>query len=188
MKVPSMMSWIGVRTRVFGGFALVLSFRPSRRLRHGSGRANWRDGERLATSAAGDAGMSQVRAALLSANSAVEKIRPDLEHRRQGCRDAGDRARRPADRSDRTTVRHVAHHRGGRWPGAKSLETYRSSFAAATEAVDRLRAATTKTDAHGAVAGLNVGGIQVALANRSISSGPSTRCGSPPSWMRYGSR
>ena len=33
--------------------------------------------------------------------------------------------------------------------------------------LDRLRAATTKTDAHGAVAGLNVGGIQVALANRS---------------------
>jgi len=26
MKVPSMMSWIGVRPRVFGGFALVLSF------------------------------------------------------------------------------------------------------------------------------------------------------------------
>ena len=26
MKLPSMMSWIGVRLRGFGGFALVLSF------------------------------------------------------------------------------------------------------------------------------------------------------------------
>jgi methyl-accepting chemotaxis protein len=52
-------------------------------------------------------------------------------------------------------------------PVKSALETYRSSFTAAAEAADRLRAATTKTDAQGAAAGLDVGGIQVALANRS---------------------
>src|SRR6476469_5937588 len=75
MKLPSMTSWIGVRTRVFGGFALVLSFLVLlggfaiiKKKRIG-GTVN-----ELVTSAAGDAGMSQVRAALLSANGAVEKF------------------------------------------------------------------------------------------------------------------
>jgi methyl-accepting chemotaxis protein len=57
----------------------------------------------------------------------------------------------------------------GMGPVRSALETYRSSFAAAADAVDRLRAATTKTDAHGATAGLIAGGIQVALANRADS-------------------
>src|SRR6185369_5725840 len=75
MKVPSMMSWIGVRPRVFGGFALVLSF-----LVLLGGFAMVQVGriggtvDELVTSAAGDAGMSQVRAALLGANGAVEKF------------------------------------------------------------------------------------------------------------------
>src|SRR5437667_8056516 len=56
---------------------------------------------------------------------------------------------------------------GGFGQVGTALGTYRSPFAAAAEGVDRLRAATTKTDADGAVAALNVGGIQVALATRS---------------------
>ena len=75
MKLPSMMSWVGVRPRVFGGFALVLSFLvllggfAMVQVERIGGTVN-----ELVTSAAGDAGMSQVRAALLSANGAVEKF------------------------------------------------------------------------------------------------------------------
>ncbi|MGR6730342.1 hypothetical protein, partial [Aeromonas veronii] len=46
------------------------------------------------------------------------------------------------------------------------LDAYRASFTAAADAADRLRMATNRTDVQGATAGLNVGGIQVALANR----------------------
>jgi methyl-accepting chemotaxis protein len=163
-----MMSWIGVRPRVFGGFALVLSFLvllggfAMVQVERIGGTVN-----ELVTSAAGDAGMSQVRAALLSANGAVEKfIRTWNVGDRDAATQAIARVGQLTDQIERqfgalpTIVEGVA-------PVRTSLETYRSSFAAATEAVDRLRAATTKTDAHGAVAGLNVGGIQVALANRS---------------------
>jgi methyl-accepting chemotaxis protein len=111
--------------------------------------------------------MSQVRAALLSANGAVEKfIRTWNVGDRDAATQAIARVGQLADQIERQfgTLPTIA---GGVGPVRTSLETYRSSFAAATEAVDRLRAATTKTDAHGAVAGLNVGGIQVALANRS---------------------
>src|SRR5689334_24825580 len=75
MKLRSVMSWIGVRPRVFGGFALVLSFLvllggyAMVQVERIGGTVN-----ELVTSAAGDAGMSQVRAALLGANGAVEKF------------------------------------------------------------------------------------------------------------------
>src|SRR5207237_9336358 len=75
MKLPRMIAWIGVRPRVFGGFALVLSFLvllagfAMVQVERIGGTVN-----DLVTSAAGDAGMSQARAALLSANSAVEKF------------------------------------------------------------------------------------------------------------------
>jgi methyl-accepting chemotaxis protein len=168
MKVPSMMSWIGVRPRVFGGFALVLSFLvllggfAMVQVERIGGTVN-----ELVTSAAGDAGMSQVRAALLSANGAVEKfIRTWNVGDRDAATQAIARVGQLTDQIERQfgTLPTIVEGVG---PVRASLETYRSSFAAATEAVDRLRAATTKTDAHGAVAGLNVGGIQVALANRS---------------------
>jgi hypothetical protein len=75
MKLSLMLSSIGVRPRVFGGFALVLSF-----LVLLAGFAMVQVGQiggtvnDLVTSAAGDAGMSQVRAALLGADGAVEKF------------------------------------------------------------------------------------------------------------------
>jgi len=168
MKLRSMMSWIGVRPRVFGGFALILSFLvllggfAMVQVERIGGTVN-----ELVTSAAGDAGMSQVRAALLSANGAVEKfIRTWNVGDRDAATQAIARVGQLTDQIERQfgTLPIIAEGVG---PVRTSLETYRSSFAAATEAVDRLRAATTKTDAHGAVAGLNVGGIQVALANRS---------------------
>jgi methyl-accepting chemotaxis protein len=168
MKLSLLMSWIGVRPRVFGGFALVLSFLvllagfAMIQVERIGGTVN-----ELVTSAAGDAGMSQVRAALLGANGAVEKfIRTWNVADKAAATKAIEGVGKLADQVDGQfgQLRAIADGAG---PVRSSLETYRSSFAAAADAVDRLRAATTKTDAHGAVAGLNVGGIQVALANRS---------------------
>jgi methyl-accepting chemotaxis protein len=168
MKLSLMMSWIGVRPRVFGGFALVLSF-----LVLLAGFAIVQVGriggtvDELVTSAAGDAGMSQVRAALLGANGAVEKfIRTWNVGDKAAATKAIEGVGKLADQVEQQFGRLQAIADGA-GPVRSSLETYRSSFAAAAEAVDRLRAATTKTDALGAAAGLNVGGIQVALANRS---------------------
>jgi methyl-accepting chemotaxis protein len=168
MKLSLMMSWIGVRPRVFGGFALVLSF-----LVLLAGFAMVQVGQiggtvnDLVNSAAGDAGMSQVRAALLGADGAVEKF---IRTWKVGDKDAATKAidgvGQLADQVDRQFGKLPAIA-DGLGPVKTSLETYRSSFAAAAEAVDQLRAATTKADAHGAAAGLDVGGIQVALANRS---------------------
>jgi methyl-accepting chemotaxis protein len=168
MKLSLMMSWIGVRPRVFGGFALVLSF-----LVLLAGFAMVQVGQiggtvnDLVNSAAGDAGMSQVRAVLLGADGAVEKfIRTWSVGDKDAATKAIDGVGQLADQVDRQFGKLPAIA-DGLGPVKTSLETYRSSFAAAAEAVDRLRAATTKADAHGAAAGLDVGGIQVALANRS---------------------
>lgn len=168
MKLSHMMSRIGVRPRVFGGFALVLSFLvllagfATVQVERIGGTVN-----ELVTSAAGDAGMSQVRASLLAANSAVEKF---IRTWNVGDKDAATKAidvvGKMADQVDQQFGRLQAIAEGIS-PVKTALETYRSSFTAAAEAADRLRAATTKTDAQGAAAGLDVGGIQVALANRS---------------------
>ncbi|WP_407156965.1 methyl-accepting chemotaxis protein [Bradyrhizobium sp. STM 3557] len=166
MKLTSLLSSIGVRPRIFGGFALVLSFLvllagfAMVQVERIGGTVN-----ELVTSAAGDAGMSQVRAALLGANGAVEKFIRTWN--------VGDKA---AATKAITGVGQMAEQVEAQYgklqaiaDGAASvrsaLETYRASFAAAADAVDRLRAATTKADNLGATAGLTAGGIQVALAN-----------------------
>jgi methyl-accepting chemotaxis protein len=168
MKLSLMMSWIGVRPRVFGGFALILSFLvllagfAMIQVEQIGGTVN-----ELVTSAAGDAGMSQVRAALLGANGAVEKfIRTWNVGDKEAATKAIEGVGQLADQVEQKfgKLQAIADGAG---PVRTELQTYRSSFAAAAEAVDRLRAATTKTDAQGATAALNVGGIQVALANRS---------------------
>jgi methyl-accepting chemotaxis protein len=167
MKLSHMMSWIGVRPRVFGGFALVLSFLVLLagfavvQVEQIGGTVN-----DLVTSAAGDAGMSQARAALLNANGAVEKfIRTWNVGDKQAATKAIQSVGQLADQVDQQfgKLQVIAE---GIAPVRSALETYRSSFAAAAEAVDRLRASTTKTDALGATAALDVGGVQVALANR----------------------
>ncbi|MEY9750196.1 methyl-accepting chemotaxis protein [Bradyrhizobium japonicum] len=165
MKLSHMMSRVGVRPRVFGGFALVLSFLvllagfAMVQVERIGGTVN-----ELVTS---DAGMSQARAALLEANSAVEKfIRTWNVGDKDAAAKAIDGVGKLADQVDRQfgKLQAIAEGIG---PVKTALETYRASFTAAAEAADRLRAATTKTDAQGAAAGLNVSGIQVALANRS---------------------
>jgi methyl-accepting chemotaxis protein len=103
----------------------------------------------------------------LEANSAVEKfIRTWNVGDKDAAAKAIDGVGKLADQADRQfgKLQAIAEGIG---PVKTALETYRSSFTAAADAADRLRAATTKTDAQGAAAGLNVSGIQVALANRS---------------------
>src|SRR4051794_12214524 len=167
MKVSSMLSSIGVRPRIFGGFALVLSFLvllagfAMVQVERIGGTVN-----ELVTSAAGGAGMSQGRGALLRANGAVEKF---IRTWNVGDKDAATKAiagvGQMAEQVERQygSLQAVADGAG---PVKSVLETYRASFSAAADAVDRLRAATIKTDSHGAMAGLDSGGIQVALANR----------------------
>jgi methyl-accepting chemotaxis protein len=167
MKLSSLMSWIGVRPRIFGGFALILSF-----LVLLGGFAMMQVGriggtvDELVASAAGDAGMTQVRAALLGANGAVEKfIRTwnvgDKDAAGKAIDGVGELTDQVEKQSGRLKV--IAEGVGS---VRSALAAYRASFAAAAEAVDRLRAATGKTDALGAVAGITIGGIQVVLANR----------------------
>ncbi|WP_291690084.1 methyl-accepting chemotaxis protein [Bradyrhizobium sp.] len=168
MKLSSMMSWIGTRPRIFGGFAVVLGFLvllagfAMVQVEHVGGTV-----DELVISAAGDAGMSQVHAALLTANGAVEKF---IRTWNVGDKDAAAKAiERVGQLADQVGGQfgRLSAIADGIGQVRTALESYRSSFAAAAEAVDRLRAATTRTDAQGAVAALNVGGIQVALANRS---------------------
>jgi methyl-accepting chemotaxis protein len=167
MKLSSLMSMVGVRPRIFGGFALVLSFLvllagfAMMQVERIGGTVN-----ELVNSAAGDAGMSQVRAALLGANGAVEKfIRTWNVGDREAAVKAIDNVSKLGDQVAQQHGRLQAVMEGIA-PVRSALETYRSSFSAAADAVDRLRAATVKTDTHGAMAGLDMSGIQVALANR----------------------
>src|ERR1700761_157333 len=167
MNPSSMLSWIGIRPRIFGGFALVLSFLvvlagfAMVQVEHIGGTVN-----ELVTSSAGDAGMSQVRAALLASNAAAEKF---IRTWNVGDKDAATKAIEKVGKlagdvqGQYGRLQIVADGIG---PVLRELEVYRSAFAAEAEAVDRLRAATIKADNHGAVAGLTMGGIQVALANR----------------------
>ncbi|WP_315792167.1 HAMP domain-containing methyl-accepting chemotaxis protein [Bradyrhizobium sp. SZCCHNRI1002] len=161
------MSLIGIRPRIFGGFALVLSFLVLLagfavvQVEHIGGTVN-----ELVTSAAGDAAMSQVRAALLSANGAVEKF---IRTWNVGDKDAATKAiENVSQLADQVEQRYgkLGAIAEGLGQVCAALNIYRSAFSAAADAVDRLRAATTKTDAHGATAGLDAAGIQVALANR----------------------
>jgi methyl-accepting chemotaxis protein len=167
MKSSSMMSWIGIRPRVFGGFALILSFLV---LLAGFAIVQveqiGRTVDQLVVSAGGDAGMSQVRAALLEANGAVERfIRTSNINDKSVATKAIEKVGQLADRVEGQFGKLPAIA-GGMASVRKALDAYQTSFAATGEAVDRLRSAVNKTEAQGAVAGLDVGGIQVALANR----------------------
>ena len=168
MKMYSLMSWLGIRPRIFGGFALILSFLvvlggfAKIQVEHIGSTV-----DELVTSGAADAGMSQVRAAVLNANGLVEKfIRTWNVADKDAATKAIDTVGQLTEQVERDSGRLQTIAQG---VGAirSAIATYRASFAAAADAVDRLRAATNKTDALGAVAGINAAGIQVALANRS---------------------
>src|SRR3569833_3203229 len=135
MKLSSMMSSVGVRPRIFGGFALVLSFLvllagfAMVQVERIGGTVN-----ELVTSAAGDAGMSQVRAALLSANGAVEKfIRTWNVGDRAAASKAIENVGKLADQTEQQYGRLQATANGA-GPVRNALEAYRAAFAASAEA------------------------------------------------------
>src|SRR3569833_919516 len=155
MKLSSMMSSVGVRPRIFGGFALVLSFLvllagfAMVQVERIGGTVN-----ELVTSAAGDAGMSQVRASLLSANGAVEKF---IRTWNVGDKDAATKAiagvGQMAEQVERQygSLQAVAD---GTAPVKSALETYRASYTAAAVVVVRLRVVSFLSVSLGALVGL----------------------------------
>jgi methyl-accepting chemotaxis protein len=167
MNLSLLLSRIGIRPRIFGGFALILAFLTVvallavTRLSEIGGTV----GE-LVTSADGDAGMARVHAALLSANTAVEKF---IRTRNLGDRDSAAKA---IDKFGQ--VFDEIEQRFGNLPAiasgrsvlADSHDTYRKSFTAVAAAVDHLRNASTKSEALGASASLDFAGINVAVANQ----------------------
>jgi methyl-accepting chemotaxis protein len=168
MELSLIMSWIGIRPRIFGGFAAILSLLS---LLAGfvllQVAAIGGTVDELVISADADAGLSSARAAFLAANGAVEKAIRTWN--------VGDiaAATRSIDVVGQLTEQ--VHGQFAALPAVAAaageiktvLERYRSTFAAAAEAVDRLRATSSKIDQLGAAAGLDVVGIQVELANRS---------------------
>jgi methyl-accepting chemotaxis protein len=163
-----LLSRVGVRPRIFGGFALILGFLVF--LAVFTVAEVGQVGETvsaLVKSANGDAGMARVRTALAAANGAVEKF---IRTRNVGDREGAGKAI-----EDVGATFNQVDQQFGDLPeitaGSKVLKNalgaYRSSFAAVAGAVDRLRVASVKTDALGAVAGLDIGGIAVAIANQS---------------------
>jgi hypothetical protein len=167
MNLSLLLSRIGIRPRIFGGFALILAFLTVVALLAVSRLAEIGGtvGD-LVSSADGDAGMARVHAELLSANTAVEKF---IRTRNLGDRDAAAKA---IDKFGQ--VFDEIEQRFGNLPAiaagrgvlADSHDVYRKSFAAVAAAVDHLRNASTKADALGARASLDFAAINVALANQ----------------------
>ena len=167
MNIMLILSRIGIRARVFGGFALILGFlvllATFALSRVGTVGGTLHD---LVTSADGDAGMSQVRIAVVTADGAVEHF---IRTRNVGDRDAAKAAidgfARTFDEVDRTfgTLPAIAASEATL---KDALGKYRSAFEAVNAAVDRLRAGAAKLEAIGASTGLEAGGILVAIANQ----------------------
>jgi methyl-accepting chemotaxis protein len=168
MNLFLLLSRIGIRARVFGGYALILGFLVALAVFAvvQVSRIGGTVGE-LVVSADGDAGMARVRTSLLVANGAVEKfIRTRNVADRDAAATAIDGFGSVFDQINKQFVDLPAIAAGG--DVLKSaLANYRSSFAALAGAVDRLRTASTRTEALGAAAGLDIGAIQIAIVNQS---------------------
>ncbi|MCP3473233.1 methyl-accepting chemotaxis protein [Bradyrhizobium sp. CCGUVB1N3] len=168
MTLSLLLSRIGIRPRIFGGFALILGLLTVLALlavmRLSGIGGTVRD---LVTSADGDAGMARVHAALLSTDLAVEKF---IRTRNLGDRDSAakaiDKFGQVFEQIDQQFGRLPAIA-AGRGVLVEALDTYRKSFTAVAAAVDHLRNASTRSEALGASAGLDVAAIQVTLANQS---------------------
>jgi methyl-accepting chemotaxis protein len=167
MNFSLLLSQVGIRPRVLGGFALILSF-----LVLLSGFALVQVGQiggtvhELVSSADGDASMAQVRASLLRANGAVERFIRTLN---VGDKDAAAKAIDAVggllDQTEKQ-FSNLPAITSGSGVLKTTLQSYRSSFAAVASAVDRVRIASGKTEIQGSAAGLDIGGIQIALANQ----------------------
>lgn len=167
MNLTVILSRIGIRTRVFGGFALTLGFLVLLAFFALTkvGAISDTVGD-LVTSADCDAAMSQVRTVLAVVDGAVERF---IRTRNLGDLDAAKTAidgfGKTFDEVDRkfSNLPAVADSRNAL---TERFGKYRTAFSAVAAAADRLRVSLAKTEALGAVAGLDAGGIAVALANQ----------------------
>ena len=167
MNLLRLLSRVGIRPRIFGGFALILAFLTIvallaiTQLSEIGGTVG-----DLVTSADGDAGMERVHAALLSANAEVERF---IETRNLDDRDNAAKAIESFGRAfDKLGAQFgsLPAIAAGRDAMADSLGIYRKSFSALAGAIDHLRTAGAKSEALGASASLDFAAIDVALANQ----------------------
>jgi methyl-accepting chemotaxis protein len=166
MNLSLLLSRIGIRPRIFGGFALILAFLTLvallavTRLSEIGGTVG-----DLVTSADGDAGMAQVHAALLTSNTAVEKfIRTRNLGDRDGAAKAIDTFGQVFDQIE-AQFGNLPAIASGRSVLGEALNAYKKSFAAVAAAVDHLHNASTNSESLGASASLDFAGINVAVAN-----------------------
>lgn len=167
MSPMLLVSHVGIRPRVLGGFGLILvgiiaaaAFTISHISTIGGTVGA------LVQSADADAGMAKVGAVLLTADSAISRaVRTRSEVDQALAKKRLDELATALDRveSEFGTVSGVASARDQLHQG---LVNYRSAFGNLVYAMEHLRKAVAKTEAVGAAASLDAAGINVAVANR----------------------
>jgi HAMP domain-containing protein len=176
-----LLSRLGIRARVLGGFALTLVF-----LIGLASLAVTQMGllggtvDTLVLSAEGDAGMSGVRLAMVSANVSAEHF---IRTRNLGDLSAakGSIDRLEAAFKDAAakfaSLPAVASSKDGL---AQQIADYHAAFDAVSAAVDKVRVATAKTEAVGAAAGLQAAAITAGLVNEPLQAGAPEAALLPP--------
>jgi methyl-accepting chemotaxis protein len=166
MKLFLQLSRVGIRPRVFGGYALILGFLvvlaafAVAQVSQIGGTVS-----ELVVSADGDSGMARVRTLMLVANAAVAKfIKTGNVADRDAAAKAIDGFARAFDEVDGKFAELPAVM-AGHDVLKTALANYRSAFTTLAGAVDHLRTAIIKTEAVGAAAGLDLGAIQIAIVN-----------------------
>jgi len=166
MRLSILLSYVGIRARVFGAFTLFFGFLIVVAI-FVFGEVGVIDGavHDLLTSADADADMSQARIALMGTNAAVEHfIRTGNLNDRDAARSAFDRlAQRLADIDGKFgTLPAIV---SGRAALGDATKARRAAIDAVAAAAERLRVAVIKIDTLGAAIGLEAGGVAVAIAN-----------------------
>ncbi|MEN3380643.1 MAG: hypothetical protein V7608_687 [Hyphomicrobiales bacterium] len=166
MNITVTLSRLGIRPRMFGGFALILgvllmlAFFALQQIDAIGGTAG-----DLVASADGDAGMSRVRVSLMATNGAVERF---VRTHNQNDRDAAKRgieAFAQAFESVDQRFGALPAIAAGKRALMDAIGQYRAGFDAVSANVDRLRNAVSKTEALGSSAGLDAGAIALAVVN-----------------------
>jgi hypothetical protein len=153
MNLSLLLSRIGIRPRIFGGFALILGFLTAVallavvRISEIGGTV-----DDLVVSADGHASMGRVHVSLLLANGAVERF---IRTRSLGDRDGAAKAIESFGQifsELETQFDRLPAIAAGRREMADSFDTYKKSFGAVAAAVDHIRNAGAKSEALAAAA------------------------------------
>src|SRR5258708_7017739 len=157
------LSRIGIRSRVFGGFALILGFLVLLSVfalqQVGAIGGTVDD---LVVSADGDVGMAQVRTALMATDTTVERF---IRTRNRDDQDAVKKAIGKVGEilgGIEAKFGALPIIASGKAALRDQLTAYRTTFDSVAATVDRLRAAVDKTEAIGSAASLQAAGIALA--------------------------